>query len=605
MENNANIPACLKDQLNSYIEDSARTITHVCRRHHISKETQEAFIADIRQLMQGKWAGYIATTNQMDEIAAATDWQTWGRTLNPAVGIIGTHYINIADIVTGRTRLNPIGLARAAQAYTFAKHLGKDTAEMLTEANTAMLLYFILIAGEVCETTEEDLYTLFSLRDDYQPLNEKNKRKIIAQALDSHVQRKAWEQEINRETTTEDIKPLKVEAKKTTLPTATPRRLKTNIIEANKDRSVKYYQNFVYELGKGVEVAEGNGGFRSITQALVEKGQNVEDMKNDRRLHATKQDIATAEAQITTTNAITQTWRGCVLLPQMILPQGGSANTQEYKTTPRAFTIIATGTKNPSQTQVNNCMKALNFLSTQRARVIETGVGRVRKKGKDGKVNYEIVPKTTYTVFSPCVTTFYGEYDERTQAEKANYITINIHPILINGCSGEKIQVNDGKKEETLPIMMPQVHRIPLWKVYKFTTEEEIRFQAAVLSKGNCSEDKLLEAVFDYKGKILRAEMERDDAFARYSAVSDSTTATEEKKQAAYSEYLKAREKSAECLTKHRGRDIERLQAFFQRAQETGLLKYWSKKPMETEKGKFKYEWGRFTEDEKKQHSSK
>lgn len=613
-----NIPASLWDKIADYIQTSSRKVDNICRRNNISKATADALVQDITTLMQARYAGFAATPDNIKELTDNTTRRTWDKTENPALCIITAAYFEIAKTIAGQQRLGGTDWAAPIQACEQAKVMGEEpTQDMLNNAQWFAYLYCMLIAGERCNATEAELLQI----EPYNGTTDRVARKrqeIVAQALE--MQRQHAEVMARRESR-KAAKVVVVHGEDNAiLPMPTVKKTTTPAF-VDDTKTIKAYQNFAYMMGKDIytttATAQDGAAARPLWDAIEEQKRAVEALKTDRRLHATPQDIEREENRITTTAAITTAMRGIWVLPQNMLPISGDTMQSTYRTTPRQFAIHATGQEHPNEIQITNCMRALDFLSTQRMEIYEDVIkrvptydanGNVVKDAKGRAVKTNKVVKTI-TRFNPCTTTFYGEFNEETQAVQAKEIVLSISNIILDGKSGQHKHIieEDGKPHQ-YTIATPQVHRLPLWQVYEFTSDEEQRFQFAILSKGKRNEEDLLNEVFAYNEKKARAEAVVDDAKRLLQSLTTSTTATEEEIQAAQRDYLNAKERATDCTTKHKGRDKERLQAMFQKAQDIGLLKYWYKEPQANKTGKktaYNYIWGRFTDEEIKKHKRK
>lgn len=610
-----NIPASLWDKIADYMRISSRKVDNICRRNGISRATADALVQDITALMQARYVGFVATPDNIKELTDNTTRRTWDKTENPALCIITAMYFNIADIMAGQQRLGGTDWATPIQACEQVKITGEEpTQEMLSNAQWFAYLYCMLIAGERCNATEEELLQV----EPYNGTEERvisKRQEIIAQALQMQRQYINIKSQKKNKRASEQKQGMIGNVIQPTI-----KELKKSAI-VDDTKTIKVYQNYAYMMGREVQTipitAPESTAARPLWDAIEEQKKAVEELKNDRRLHATPQDIEREENRITTTTDITKTLTCISILPQLMLPISGDTMQSTYRTTPRQFTIYATDIEKPNQTQVNNFMRALDFLSTRRFEIYEDVIKRVPKKDANGNIVKDSkgkIVKTnkvvkTITRFNPCTTTFYGEFNEETQAVQAKEIVLSISNIILDGKSGQHKHIieEDGKPHQ-YTIATPQVHRLPLWQVYEFTSDEEKRFQYAILSKGKRNEEDLLNEVFAYNEKRAKAEAAVEDAKRLLQNLTTSTTATEEEIQAAQRDYLKAKERARDCTTKHKGRDKERLQAMFQKAQGIKLLKYWYKEEQANKRGKkttYNYVWGRFTEEEIKKHRQK
>lgn len=615
-----NIPASLWDKIADYIQASSRKVDNICRRNGISKETADALVQDITAVMQARYSGFTSTPDNIKELTDKTTRKTWDRTENPALCIVAATYFEIAKTIAGQQRIIGTEWARPIEACEQAKIRGEEpTQEMLDNAQWFAYLYCVMIAAERCNATKEELLQI----EPYNGTTDRVARKrqeVVVHALDMQRQHAAVMARKEEKKAAAQVVVLHGEDN-AILPTPQLLPKPTTPAFVDDTKTIKAYQNFAYMMGKDIytttTTANDGAAARPLWDAIEEQKRAVEALKTDRRLHATPQDIEREENRITTTAAITTAMRGIWVLPQNMLPISGDTMQSTYRTTPRQFAIHATGQEHPNEIQIANCMRALDFLSTQRMEIYEDVIkrvptydanGNVVKDGKGRAVKTNKVVKTI-TRFNPCTTTFYGEFNEETQAVQAKEIVLSISNIILDGKSGQHKHIieEDGKPHQ-YAIATPQVHRLPLWQVYEFTSDEEQRFQFAILSKGKRNEEDLLNEVFAYNEKKAKAEAAVEDAKRQLQNLTTSTTATEEEIQAAQRDYLNAKERATDCTTKHKGRDKDRLQAMFQKAQDIGLLKYWYKEPQANKTGKktaYNYIWGRFTDEEIKKHKRK
>lgn len=619
-----NIPASLQDKIAAYLQESSRKVDNICRRNKISKDSADAMVQDMADLMQAKYTGLHATQEHIAEITTNTTRHTWNKTENPLLCMVACFYFDITDFNAGQQRLGGVEWAHPVQACECARIKGEQpTQDMITNAQRNMYLYCILIAGERCNATEEELWQVVPY-DSTTPIKEQTQQRIITSAVEWGKQhkeieatkaRKKQERQARKEATLfgEDMPLFSANA-------LAPQRTRKLPQHINETDSAAIYQNYAYMLSKEVyctDITDNDAAApQPLYKAIESKRQQAEQLKTDRRYHATPQQIERAESLVITPHAFTTTMTGINILPQFILAESGDTMQSTYRTTPRQFTIWATGQDSPTQSQVDDCMRALDFLSTQRLEIQEDIIKRVPAyddkgnpikdvKGRQVKTN-KIVK--TFTRFNPCTTTFYGDFNEKAQALQAKEIVLHISNIILQGRSGQHKQIVEDGKQQTYAIATPQVHRVPLWQVYEFTSDEGQRFQYAMLSKGKRNEEDLLKEVFDYDRKQAAADAAVEDAKKRLQMLATSTTATEDEMQDAQREYLKAKERATDCITKHKGRDKERLQAMFQKAQDIGLLKYWYKEQQANKTGKkitYNYVWGRFTDEEIKKHRKK
>lgn len=617
-EPTTNIPASLQPKIAEYMQQSSRKVDNICRRNKVSKATADALIFDMQQLMQAKFRGYIATPMQMREIAERTTRMAWERTENPALAIIACSYFDITEILAGQQRIGGLEWVHAMQACGAAAAMGEEIQQRWwADAKRYAYLYCLFTAGEWCNATAEELAQIEPYSNEIL-IPAKMRTGAVETALDMQRQRKEI---LERRQVARSHGVGTMNRNIATAVAHGERRAAPSTI--NDNTTIRQYQNVAYMLSKDLQTADitndgqQEGTLRPLWQAIEDKRKAAQELINDRRLHATPQDIEKAQNLIATTTAVYHVLRGIQVLPQVMLPESGNTMQQEYRTTPRQFTIYATGSNNPSQTQIDNCMRALDFISTQRMEIGEEVIKSVPQYDKDGNpmkdAKGRVIKKRkavpTITRFSPCTTTFYGEYNEKTQAIKAKEIVLSEHNIIVYGksASHKSIVEADGKAH-TYAIAEPQAHRLPLWQVYEFASDEEQRFEYALVSKGKRNEDDLLKEVFAYAEKQAKAKANEDAALKALQSVATSTTATEEERKAAQVEYLRAKEKTADCITKHKGRDKERLQAMFQKAQDKGIIKYWYKEPQAGSTGKrttYNYVWGRFTDEELKKHRQK
>jgi hypothetical protein len=299
------------------------------------------------------------------------------------------------------------------------------------------------------------------------------------------------------------------------------------------------------------------------------------------------------------------------ILPQVIKPISGSNEYSEYITTPREFYRIATGVDSPNNEQILRYLKALAWVDTQRISVAENTEKLVTERDssgviirdENGKPKRKKVQRTIVTNFRPVVVTFRTEYENKVPIAEATRLNILLHKIVKDGRSSEYIE-QDGKR---MYITAPAEHYMKMGQYYQFTTEEERTFRAIIQSKGQQAEDALLSAVFNYQKRQAEADARAEDARRIADELQRNPKATDAQKTQAQADAAAAQDNARRFIVTHMGRDYDKLAGMFEKAQNCGLISYYTRRAAAAggvyKQGKygrgFVWEWGNSDEAER------
>ena len=594
-DNYDNMPATLAAKVQDYAQRTRRTAAAICRNAGLSQEDADTIAADAVDMLRADYRGLRATLEQMQRITAAVPRKRWDRTENAALCLVTKYYAQVCDTIAGGQLfldfITSVAVLEVVQRDTSTPPLLVcDEDAVLLSARKLYYTYAVLICGEVCDATEDELRGIavpagVVVEDD-------KLARTIAAALRAQEQRKQLQQQARRK----PGRPKKTEAQGN-----------AGGLFGDEERTIYYFQNFAYEIGSGVQTADADEDkkpvkMRPLWQGIEEQRKRAEELAQD--LRATDADRQKATALISTTTAAMQVLNGLQVLPQQIKPVSGNTEYNSYELTPHDYTRLLTGQEKPNKEQMLACLRATAWLSTQRVRIVErTETKRIERDsdgiailGDDGKPKRKTVTRDIVTDFQPVVINFRSAYEDNVLIEDATRISVHIHKIFKDGRTAEYIE--DGKKR--LYIKKPQQKFLQLGQHYQFATEEERIFKNLVLSREHMTEDALLRAVFNYDKRQAEADARAAAAEATATATESNPDATEEQKTLAREAADNARRQAREYIYNHVSRDYNKLAGMFEKAQDCGLIKWYYRAPTAAPRRKagqygtgFKWEWGR------------
>lgn len=614
------LPQTLQPKVAEYAATTAKKAENICKRNHIAKDTAAAIVADAMDVLAGTFHGLHATYAQMQEVTQKTKRSSWERTDMPALAVVTDYYARITDAVDSGKAIGN-NFIDAAVACAVKKHKGQEpTAEDIRHGAHLYYALCVLIVGEDCHATEAELQgipvTGCVLSDQY-------RQRCIASALEMQRQqdemaaaaekkrRRREERNYHNEHAVLSVSSMIGDG--TTLPRVS--------VVSNPHRTIPHFQNITQVLGGELQTApvtrEGReGALRPLRTAIAERvaiaEQLKEQAKNDSSITAA--DVQRAQNLITNRESIYHAIDGLHIMTQEQQPTSRTDMATGYTITPHRFAQLATGLPNPSQPQVINIMRALDFLSMERIEVVEEVVkyypvqdkdGNV-ERGADGRIKKKPKCIQIYTRFTPANTTFYGEFGEEVPLADAFTMNIQVHRMITKGRSEQykEVTLDSGKKQKLL-VQVPRVNFLQTRQIYDFNSDIGTRFRNILISKAqvikdgtikqsaHMAQDKLLAAVFDYGGRLRDAQAKAQEAKAEWEKLEADGTATEEQKVAAKKRAEDAANNATakRIASKHSDRDIKVLRGMFERAQETGIIRSYFTRPAANARQKANGEW--------------
>lgn len=584
--------ATLRQKVEDLTRQTAAKVAAICRRYCVQSDAADAMIADIAQMLHARYAGLYATTEQMREVSQKVKRQAWNNTGNGAVCFTAQYYGEICNIIDnvppfpGDTYLHAVSILEAARRQgttpdDMAARYGGQLFDTDLQANAQRLyyLYGVLVVAEFTDATEAELLSI-PPADNVSP---EEQRRLIASALDFQAQRRRIEAAAAGR-----------KAKRQKQPTdKTP-----GLFDG--DKTIALYQNITNMLSGGIQTADNynsNTPLRPLRTALREQSERAEVVLTD--ANAPEEDKRKAAQFLANTTGVAQAIDAVQVIIQTMQPDASGGTGDSFDFTPHQLAVVCTGQDSPNKEQVLNCLRAFAWLSTQRMQVWEKTQKTIQTTDADGKKTKKKVYRDICTNFQPVTIEFRTAYEDKVLIEEATRVRLSIHNIIRDGRSAEySIDDSSGRKER-LYIMPPRKHILTLAQYYDFQSDEERTFRDTIVSKGNQAEDKLLAAVFDYKGRQAEYERSANEARRIADALRDSTTATAEQKQAAEQAAKQASDKAKYYITNHMGADAERLKAMFNKARENGLLAWYDRKDVRLNNSPRKYGsgfvwyWGR------------
>lgn len=582
-----NFPVSLATKMRAFAEQTAAKAYNICKRNHVPQDVYEAFILDAIDIMRAQYRGLRATTEQMQILTDCVKHSSWGRTENAALCFIAKYYDDIAKHINGALPVGYIGFINAVVICEVSKRVRDDMIvhfdtsvmnEMRTEAQRLYYTYAVLIAAEFCDATEDELR---GIEPHGVTLTEQQKPRAIAAGLYFQMQRQRKASARSTRTAMRGDSP-EMGGEDTGGLFDTPKTL-PQLLPA--DKTILHYQNFAYMQSNGMQTADNlpdnrSGKMRPIWQGIAEQRRQALAIMDDAQ--ATDAEKVRAAELAADTYAVAQVMDAIQILPQLIKPISGSNEYSEYITTPREFYRIATGIDSPNNEQILRFLKALAWVDTQRISVAEMTEKTITERdssgvivmGEDGKPKRRKVQRSIVTNFRPVVVTFRTEYEDKVPIAEATRLNIMLHKIVKDGRSGEFVE-RDGKR---MYIVAPAQHYMKIEQYYQFTTEEERTFRAIIQSKGQQAEDALLSAVFNYPQRQAEADARAADARRIADELQRNPEATDAQKQQAQADAAAAQDNARYLKSKNMGRDYDKLAGMFEKAQNCGLISYYTRR---------------------------
>lgn len=560
-----NLPLTLAEKVQAYAQQTARTALRICKRHAVPVRTYEAFAADAIDIMRGCYIGLRASVEQMQQITDAVPLRAWDATENIALCFMARYYSSIAEHASGDTPvlgndfINAVVRCEAERRANGGMRPVDD--EHFKEAQRLYYTYAVLIAAERCDATEDELRGIVPNGIE---LPEAAKENAIATGLRFQQQREQIKQ-----------KPEK-EKKKKTLPN-----------NMKPETKVKQYQNCAYVIGNGLQTADNiaGGGTRGKMQPLWKQIERQKQaalalMENSA---ASDEQKKKAAQLVTDTYAVTQVMDALQVLPQILPPDSGTTDYVTYDMGVYEYARYVTCIERPAKKQMLAVLRATAFISTQRTEIEEIVPKKITTYDEDGNKKRATIEKRIVTNFQPAVVSFRTEYEDNVLVTTATRIRLQIHRFFADGRTAAYIE--NGKTREY--IQPPIQQYLTLGQYYDFTTESERIFRNIILSKPRQAEAKLLAAVFNYEQRQEQQNAKAEDARrtaeqtrAAAEEIQRNPTATPEQKQTAQTQAEEAKdaanratEQAKYYIKKHKGEDLMRIKAMFEKALQNGLIK--------------------------------
>lgn len=584
--------ATLRQKVEDLARQTAAKVAAICRRYCVQSDAAGAMIADIAQILHARYAGLYATTEQMREVSQKVKRQAWNNTGNGAVCFTAQYYGEICNIIDdvppfpGDTYLQAVSMLEAARRQgiapdDLAARYGGQLFDTDLEANAQRLYYIygVLVVAEFTDATEAELLSI-PPADNVSP---EEQQRLIASALNMQAQRRQAEA------------------------AAAERKAKRQKKPANNahqqfdgDKTIAVHQSIANAISGGIQTADNhnnNTQLRPLRTALREQRERAEVVLTD--ANAPEEDKRKAAQFLTTTTAVAQAIDAVRIITQTMQPDASGGTGDSFDFTPHQLAAVCTGQDSPNKEQELNCLRAFAWLSTQRMQVWEKTQKTIQTTDADGNKTKKKVYRDICTDFQPVVVEFRTAYEDKVLVEDATRVRLTIHNIIRDGRSAEYRIVDSGGRKERLYIMPPLKHIVTLSQFLDFKSDEERIFRDTIVSKGNQAEDKLLAAVFDYKGKQAEYERSANEARRKADALRCSPTATAEQWRAAELAAMQASNKAKYYITNHMGEDAKRLKTMFNKARENGLLAWYSRDDVRLNNSPRKYgsgfvwRWGR------------
>lgn len=617
-----NMPASLAEKVQEYAQQTEAKAHSICSRNSVPQDVADVFIADAIDILRAKYNGLRATTEQMRVLTERVPQRSWDRTENAALCFIARYYADIVAHMDGSPSLGFGFINSVVLCEIEARTPGEDlneaieagtihdggryklfdtgiTAEAHEDAQRLYYTYAILIAGEWCNATAEELRGIIP---NGVHVEEKKIANTIAAALGFQQQRQAQPQQKQKNVTKRPAQGgeyLLTDTDDTagdgrTLPASLP-----------AEKTIKQFQSVAYMIGGGssnIKTADAREDGRIETpqplwQAIDKQRRAAQALLDNP--DADDDEKRQAAQLITNTYAVTQVLDGLQILPQVLPPDSGTTSRMIWDMTTYQYARTILGIDNPKAEQVTALLRATAFLSTQRTTIAEKATKRVTYIDENGVRKRKKVEREAYTNFQPVVVEFRTEYEDKVLIEEATRIRIELHRLFTDGRTAEYI--GDGKQREY--IEAPRQQYLTIGQYYDFGTENERTFRNIILSKPKQAEDTMLSAVFNYpqrqaaqEAKAAEARATAEQTRAAAEAMAANPTATPEQIAVAMQQADEAEEAAKRAtaqakyyITNHVGDDVQRLKAMFEKALRNGLITGYDTKGRNGYGGKIHY----------------
>lgn len=588
------MPQTLQPKVEAYAAEMERKAENICKRNHIASDTAAAIAADALDMLAGQFHGIHATYAQMQEVTQKTKRSSWERADFVALPLVTEYYTRIADAVEHNKSIGT-NFTDAAVACGVAAQAEQEPT--LQDVRNAKYLYFVLcvlIVGENCNATEAELQ---GIPVDEDVATDAHRQRCIAIALDMQRQHREIDATAERRRQQRAQRYYPKESFESVTNIVYNRRDGSAPVVSNPDRTIRQFQTITNVLGGELQMAPvkregGATALRPLRTAIAERvaiaEQLKEQAKTDRSITAA--DVQRAQNLITNSESIYHTIDGLHIITQELRPTSQSDIATGYTITPHRFAQLATGQPNPSQQQVLNIMRALDFLSMERMEVVEEVVkyypvkdanGNM-ERGEDGRIKKKPKRIQIYTRFTPANTTFYGEFGEEVPLAEAFTMNIQVHRMITKGRSEQykEVTLDSGKKQKLL-VLLPRENFVQTRQIYALNNEVGTRFRNILISKTHMAQESLLAAVFDYGGKLRDAQAKAKEAKAAWDKLKEDGTATQEALDAAKKRAEDAAKNATpnRIASKHSDRDIQALRNMFEKAQEYRIIRSYYTRP--------------------------
>ena len=584
------MPQTLQPKVAAYAEHTARKAANICKRNHIASDTAAAIAADALDMLAGQYHGIHATYAQMQEVTQKTKRSSWERTEYATLPFVTDYYTRIVDAVEHGTPVGTNFIEAAILCGTKAQAGQEPTLQDIRNAKYLYYVLCVLIVGEDCNATEDELQGI-PVEEDVAP--EQQRQRCIATALDMQRQHREIDATAERR------------RQKRRLRYAPPQDSDNanfdfaNVIEttgthyaiSNPNKTIRQFQTITQVLGGELQMAPvkregGAAALRPLRTAIAERVAIAEQLKAQAQTDTTIKaaDVQRAQNLITNSESIYHAIDGLHIITQELRPTSQSDIATGYTITPHRFAQLATGQPNPSQQQVLNIMRALDFLSMERMEVVEEVVkyypvkdkdGNM-ERGEDGRIKKKPKRIQIYTRFTPANTTFYGEFGEEVPLADAFTMNIQVHRMITKGRSEQykEVTLDSGKKQKLL-VLLPRENFVQVRQIYALNNEYGTRFRNILISKTHMAQEALLAAVFDYGGRLREAKAKAKEAKAAWERLQEDSTATQEQLDAAKKRAEDAAKNATpnRIASKHSDRDIQTLRNMFEKAQEYRIIR--------------------------------
>lgn len=591
----SSMPASLAAKVSDYADYTAAKAYNICKRNNVPQDVADVFILDAIDILRAQYVGLRATTEQMRALTDSVPQRSWDRTENAALCFMARYYADIVAYFDGGAISLGVGFINAVVVCEIAKRTdggqpfgidGSTIADVQDEAQRLYYTYAILTAAEFCNASEDEL-------KDVQPygvtLTDEQKRRAIAAGLNFNMQRQRF---ISQRMTRAEAAAAPLMKGRTDTgglfdsPRALPHDLQPN-------KTIKQFQNIAFMIGSGVQTSDmredgGSSDTHPLWQAVEEQRQAAIALMNDE--NAGDDEKRQAAQLITNTYAVTQVIDGLQILPQVVPPDSGTTTRMIWEMSIYDYARTILGAEKPKKDQVTALLRATAFLSTQRMAVAEKSTKRVVQRDSSGEVIHndkgqplrKKVEKEIITNFQPVVVEFRTEYENKVLIEDATRIRVEVHRLFADGRSAQ--YVGNGKSVDYIDA--PRQQYLTIGQFYDFDTENERIFRNIILSKPKQAEDTLLSSVFNYPkrqaeqdAKAAEAMATAEQTRAAAEAIKRNPTATPEQiadaqKQAAEAEAEagRAATQAKYYISNHKGDDVKRIKAMFEKALQNGLI---------------------------------